>query len=356
MARIDVEQLLQQVSEEEPCGANLEYDPDYGALELAARGKEEHSMGDVIVAAEEPDWADVNGKAIDLLARSKDLRIVSYLAMAQLHTDGVAGFSASLGLLRALLEQYWETVYPQLDADDENDPTLRVNALMSLCDPGGIIRTLRVTPLIQPRGFGPVTYRDIAIASGELSPGNGGGEQGLDAAGIEGAFAACDLDALQETQGAVNAALEHVNAVEKFVTDKVGAGNAPNLDDLSQLLKGINRALTEKIAARTGNGSIAAAAADGDGAAAGDGGGGAGSAGHSGAIRSREDVVRAIDRICEYYQRNEPSSPVPLLLRRARRLVAKDFMEILRDMVPDGVMQAENITGEHSDGGGGSYD
>ena len=46
-----------------------------------------------------------------------------------------------------------------------------------------------------------------------------------------------------------------------------------------------------------------------------------------------------------YYERHEPSSPVPLLLKRAKRLVAKDFMEILRDLAPDGVDQAERISG-----------
>jgi type VI secretion system protein ImpA len=36
---------------------------------------------------------------------------------------------------------------------------------------------------------------------------------------------------------------------------------------------------------------------------------------------------------------------VPLLLRRAKGLVAKDFMEILNDLTPDGVSQAKLIGG-----------
>ena len=64
-----------------------------------------------------------------------------------------------------------------------------------------------------------------------------------------------------------------------------------------------------------------------------------------GEIRSREDVIRVLDRACEYFERNEPSSPVPLLLRRAKRLISKDFMEILKDLAPDGVSQAENVGG-----------
>ena len=351
MALIDVEQLLQEVSAENACGENLEYDADYSDLERAARGKEEHSMGDVVVAAEEPDWSSVATKATELLARSKDLRIASYLARAQLHTNGLEGFSSGLGLLRGLLEQYWDTVYPQIDADDDNDPTLRVNSIMSLCDPATAINPLRLTALVKSRGFGTVSYRDIALDSGELSSANGAGDQALDPAAVDAAFAECDLDALQATGQAAHAALDHVAAIEATVTEKVGADKAPNLDELTQLLNAIDKVLAEKIAARVGDGEMAD---EDDEAASADGGGASASAGQSGAIRSREDVVKAIDRICEYYQRKEPSSPVPLLLRRAKRLVAKDFMGILRDMVPDSVTQAETITGENTDGSTGS--
>jgi len=36
---------------------------------------------------------------------------------------------------------------------------------------------------------------------------------------------------------------------------------------------------------------------------------------------------------------------VPLLLRRAKRLISKDFLEIVRDLAPDGVPQVELIRG-----------
>jgi type VI secretion system protein ImpA len=66
----------------------------------------------------------------------------------------------------------------------------------------------------------------------------------------------------------------------------------------------------------------------------------------SGEITSRADVTRELDKLCEYFQKYEPSSPIPLLLQRAKRLVSKDFMEIMKDLVPDGVSQAKNIAGE----------
>ena len=65
----------------------------------------------------------------------------------------------------------------------------------------------------------------------------------------------------------------------------------------------------------------------------------------SGTINSREDAIRALDKVCDYFKQHEPSSPVPLLLQRAKRLVAKDFIEIIRDLTPAGVAQAEEIGG-----------
>jgi type VI secretion system protein ImpA len=69
----------------------------------------------------------------------------------------------------------------------------------------------------------------------------------------------------------------------------------------------------------------------------------------TGQINSRQDVIKVLDKACEYFSRHEPSSPVPLLLQRAKRLVAKDFMEIMRDLAPDGVTQAQTITGAETE-------
>jgi type VI secretion system protein ImpA len=65
----------------------------------------------------------------------------------------------------------------------------------------------------------------------------------------------------------------------------------------------------------------------------------------TGEIRSREEAIRAIDAAVLFFRKYEPSSPVPLLLERARRLVSKGFMEVLEDIAPDGLAQARIIGG-----------
>ena len=65
-----------------------------------------------------------------------------------------------------------------------------------------------------------------------------------------------------------------------------------------------------------------------------------------GALNSRKDVIRTLEQICTYYKDHEPASPVPLLLRRAIRLVDKSFVEILQDLAPDSLDQIQRLSGE----------
>ena len=73
---------------------------------------------------------------------------------------------------------------------------------------------------------------------------------------------------------------------------------------------------------------------------------GADSAGPAlGAINNREQALAALDKAIAYFRGAEPSSPVPLLLQRAKRLATMDFLEIVKDLAPDGFSQVRNVGG-----------
>jgi type VI secretion system protein ImpA len=65
----------------------------------------------------------------------------------------------------------------------------------------------------------------------------------------------------------------------------------------------------------------------------------------TGPITSRQDAIAALDAVAEFFRRTEPSSPIPLFLDRAKRLVSKDFLEVLADVAPDAVAQARTAGG-----------
>jgi len=59
----------------------------------------------------------------------------------------------------------------------------------------------------------------------------------------------------------------------------------------------------------------------------------------------REEAVRALEAVANYFRKNEPSSPVPLLCDRAKGLVSRGFLEVLADIAPDAVKQARAAGG-----------
>ncbi len=336
MSALDIDRLLTPVAEDNPAGDNLEYDPGFMEFERLAQGKPEQRMGAEVIPAVEPDWAEVESRAEELLGRTKDLRVAVHLARAALRRHGFAGLADGLVLVSRLLEQYWDGVHPRLDPDDDNDPTFRLNCLMPLADPAGLEGAVRTTPIVKSPVLGQFSFRDHLIATGELSRPEGDETPAPESAHIEGAFAGVDLDVLTRTGAALESSMAGLAAIGAAVTGKVGSAYAPDLDRLQGTLRQIHNLVAGHLA-RRGVG-VAPDETAGAGATP-------GRRSVAGEVSSREDVVAALERVCEYYRRHEPSSPVPLLLRRAQKLAHMDFMEILREMTPSGVAEAETIGG-----------
>jgi type VI secretion system protein ImpA len=344
---ISVDALLEPVSEDEPTGADLEYDPAFLALFREAEGTPAREMGGTEIPGEEPDWRSVRDQAVALFGRTKDLRISVLLARALLRLEGLSGLDLGLQVVHGLLDRYWDGLHPALDPDDDNDPTLRVNALQDLTSRELVLHPLRTTPLIRSRTFGPVAYREIEIAEGRASPPPD--TEPPDPAAIRGAFQDCAVEDLASTATAAAGALQGIRSLNEQLGAHVSPGQMPSLDPLSELLSGIARTLRAQLAERQpGSPGLADLPSQTETQAA--------SAGLSssfqaapGEIASRDDVVRAIDRICDYYSRREPSSPVPLLLLRARRLATASFMEIVRDLAPGAMDEVEKVCGQQPD-------
>ena len=341
MSAIDLSRLLDEVSPESPCGKNLEYDSAFRELELAAAGKPERRTGDSVVAAEPPDWRDVRERSLELLRRTKDLRAAVHLARSLLETDGMVGFRDGLAFFRQNLERYWDSIHPQLDSEDGHDPTLRVNTISALGDWNEMVRSVREQPLVVSRRLGRFSLRDIEIADGTLPKPAAEGVEFAESSTIEAAFTDADGAELQATFDGLRGAIEEVGRITAFVTVKVGATRSADLSRLTSTLMSAERALAPHLSQ---NG-------DSDGAANLAGGSDTRDQRRAGAgeITSRDEVIRFLDKACDYFRKNEPSSPVPLLLQRAKRLVSKDFLEIVKDLAPGGVSEVRGIGGLDSE-------
>ena len=335
MGAIDVNSLLTAVSDDAPCGENLEYDSAFTEMNQAAEERSEQQMGESVIEAQPADWRTVRKLAEELCGRTKDLRVGVLLTRALVHTAGPVGLADGLAFLRGLVEQHWDGLHPALDPEDDNDPTMRVNVLATLIDDAAMLRPIHLCPIVESKAMGRFSLRDIEIARGDLIP--GGSEEPPNTTVIDAAFMDAPIEDLQGTAEALAQSIEHVKSLEAALTEKVGVAQAMDFSPLPAMLAKVQQVLVEQLAHRgidTGGGDAEVG-----------GGEGLDGEGISGAVKTREDVVRVLDKACQYYERHEPSSPVPLLLKRAKRLVAKDFMEILHDMAPQGVSEAEKISG-----------
>jgi type VI secretion system protein ImpA len=328
MTDLPLDDLTAPLSDAEPCGPDLEYDPEFMALEVASRGTPERQAGNAILPAEPPQWAEVHGQALALAHRTRDLRLAVLLARAGAHAGGLKAYSQALSLVATLLERFWANVHPKLDASDGNDATMRLNALAPLSDTASGLADLRATLMGKPSAS--LTVRLVELAwtrceplAGESKPTQAGLLAGLRAA-------AADDPGLVAAMRAAQAA---VVSIEQAVATHVGAASGPDLRALRRVVDGLAQAAaqldggavtTESTASDTPTSSVAVAAGD---------------------IRSREDVLRVLDRVCDWVERHEPTNPAPLLIRRAQRLMSKSFIDLVRDLAPDGLTQIERIAG-----------
>lgn len=62
-------------------------------------------------------------------------------------------------------------------------------------------------------------------------------------------------------------------------------------------------------------------------------------------IASRRDVERCLDLIIEFYERTEPSSPIPHLARRMRRMVPMNFLQLMEEVAPSGMKEFRAVAG-----------
>jgi type VI secretion system protein ImpA len=335
--------MLQEIDPETPCGPNLEHDPAFLALETEALGKPETQIGKNITAAVPPDWKQVRRAATALLERSRDLRLAVYLLRADLALRGMAGLAEGLELIEGLLGQRWDSVHPQLDPEDDLDPTQRINSLAVLADPVSLLRELKDATLVVLPGLGRLTIRTIDIANGETAPPPG--QEKIALGSIEAAIADLDKNELDRGIDVLGRSLQAAVNIELMLVRRVGSTRALNLDPLTRPLRKAHDFLSRRQQASAA-GAPAGTSADA-------GAPGAGSvdvpvarrSGGNDAIASRDDVVRLLDNVIQYYGRHEPSSPIPILLERAKRLVPMNFFELMENLAPDGIAQLTFIRG-----------
>ena len=342
---LDLSNLLTSISDELPCGERQNNSSLYfEMLEAKGGGERQSFSGDGTGDGEkdDTDWKLVKRTAIELLKNSHDLEIAVQLTISLLHTDGFSGLASGLSLIRQLLEQYWDCLHPELDMDFPDQPDEQAFERISLLsDLGGVALKLSVRkhPVIAHNVLGKFCLNEIQAAYSDNPP-----EDAPKSEHVDGAFIEVGEDVVKETKEAISTSIIEAETIESFFKEKAGPASYPDLSALRSTLREIDHILAGKVQDEelevVANDETSAEETTISNSAQNT------PKFNAGQINNRDDVAKALDKVCEYYQKHEPGSPIPLLIQRAKRLIDKDFLEILEDLSPDGVNQASNILGK----------
>ncbi len=336
---------MAKVSDDEPCGEDLSDLTEYYVLEEQAKGKEETQFS----KAEPPDWQQVETLSRDLLLKGKEMWVIYHLICAMTANHGIAGLREGIEFLSRMLSTFWEHIFPEPDFDDPNPYEQRMGILSSFSDfSSPLMENIRNMPICKSRQIGEFSYRDILVARGDIKPPKG--EAPPDITLIEAAVRDTDPEFTQNLVSELQETREQVKAIDAFLDETGGSQN--NISGLHKFADAITAVLScvepfalpsaaEPEAASEGEGTEPDALAD----AAGQDTGTAAAPAPQGELRSRDDVYALLSEMIQWYEQNEPASPVAMLLDRAKSLVGKNFIQILTSVLGPELPQIQALFG-----------
>ncbi len=373
---MDLEPFLVPVGSDNASGSELRNDPRFHAIERlmepAARTFRLENVKSGGSGAVAIDWSDILAQSAELAAAGRDVRLLVVVARALANAEGIAGLEQGFGLLTTTVEQYWETVHPALreSPSPREAATRRINSLYQLENSdNGLLCDMEFTTVLAPRGIGPVTFADLGAAAltrsqaqAELPSGLGDKEMAeilsRHDARVNRVAAACRAQAIERPEEmaalvqSIEAARGALAALETGLSARVGEnGVGIKFKDLDKVL---TRALAPLQAAQATatpgtpatEGTVMADPVSAVSASATNGAHPPPAAGGiPGAVNSRRDVERCLDMIIDFYERTEPSSPIPHLARRMRKMVPMNFLQLMEEIAPSGMKEFKNVAG-----------
>jgi type VI secretion system ImpA family protein len=284
------------------------------------------------------DWVATSKQIYDYFGTSKDIWLSVYLARAGALGKRLDVVCLGIACLKGLLERYWVDLYPTIE---ELGLIGRVTPCNSLLGQSSFLKPLQDVTILNDRRFGSFSAADL-IRYGSDETGQDSFRAALDAAGPEA------LERVIGQYGQIKQDLRDIDALfDANSTDEDGTylGQGPNFAALYSVLDECVSAIRRYL---PGDDGSLETDQDGDGHADPDGASssssetGSGRA-LSGQIETRQDVIKAINLICDYYVRKEPGSPVPMALERAKSWVGKSFLDVMTDLSPDSLEKIREV-------------
>ena len=322
------EGLLNPIPGNNPSGTSLRYDPVYDKVREARREEDALPQGEWSRDVKKADYPLVIKLTTEALStKSKDLQMAAWLTEAVMFRDHIAGLREGLDFLRALLETFWDTLYPEIEDDDLEFRAAPLVWIGSKLDSG-----LRRLPLTKNK-LDFLKYQESRRVGYEADAANSEAKAAERAAAIaEKKCTAEEFDeAVRVTGDAyyeklsanLAAAMESVQALEAFCDEKFGR-DAPSFANLRTALEELQdfvrqyHKLPEPAAEETGDAPVEEGAAETTATAA-TGAAVAKRRSVSAEPTDRSDATERLTLVAHFLRHENARNPVSYLLLRALR-------------------------------------
>jgi type VI secretion system protein ImpA len=273
-----------------------------------------------------------------LAETAKDLEIAAWLTEALVRSHGLAGLSAGAQAMAGLAEQYWDGVFPLPDDYGMETRVSPVTGLNGRDGNGSLIQPLHMVTLFNRPDGSPIAYYQFRQSEqlGTLDAERR--QQRIDA----GTLPFDDLEREARAAGTqhfgamlaeARAAREAWQAMSDIMDGKAGA-DGPSTTAVRDLLSGIVDVVARYAPAEVAGADAPAGSETPESAAPATGGAGR-IAVSPGQVASREDALRALGEIANFFRRSEPHSPLSYTLDEAVRRGRMTWPELLAEVVAD---------------------
>ena len=350
----DIEAILAPIPGDKPTGVDVREDftptsiyfrlrdarSDARDAERQADAVDSGGDGGASEEALQNRWRPVATLAMTALKEAtKDLEIATWLTEALVRTSGLPGLTAGATVIAGLVEHYWDSLYPMPDDAGMETRLAAVAGLSGQGVDGTLMQPLRKSILFMRPDGAPYTLwqyeltEEVArIAEPERR------EQRLSAGVVafdefekEGRTAgSAHWTALRDSVTEAMAAWETMGRKldEKAGSDSPSGGNVrAALERILETCKRFAPAGDEGLETPGAEGAQPAAvtAAPGGGPAA----------APSGGIGGREQALRQLQALAEWFKRNEPNSPIGYTLDEAVRRGRMAWPDLVAELIAD---------------------
>lgn len=357
---IDIDELLQPISDEQPQGVDIREDSSSNSLYYqikdarnAARAAERASLFDPEQASNVmSEWRPILDLAPTILKEhSKDLEVASWLMEALIRFHDFSGLRDGIVLTKRLIDQYWDNVYPEPDEDGIETKVAPLSGLNGDSGEGTLLAPMRNAIITIDSSVGAFSYWQYQQArdADKISDPDKRQEKldslGFNLQNIESAVAEAPDEFYQNLVEDMEQAVADFRAMNDTLRSHCGH-DAPPYSLILETLEEIQRAVrfiakdklaVEEVVEDTVSDAASAPAA----------GARLAGAGASGPIGSREDALRRLEEVAKYFRATEPHTPLVTGIERLVRWGRMPMADLILELVPDATARAfyQHLTG-----------